>query len=381
VNEETGHEYDFDAIFRRCYWVPDSLRETIFPEPEIDIEPEEPIAVEGEVVTLTATSVDADLADRLVYYWDLDGDGSAETKGQTVTFVATGAMQHVTAYAKDRTSGKVAADDTWVNSAVMTPLVWNVKLVKGNTGLAGTKVALRANFKSPGQRWNQPAPSTFDASVTAVIDWGDGTIEPGAIASRNDGKGSNRFVVGEHKYKTPGLYTVKVTVTNAQGKVGWNSLEYAVIVHRKAGALSIKGTFDDPGGLGEATVAANVKYKVQGKLPSGKAAFVLGDMSFVSEKLDWMAVHGRKAWVRGQGQFNGVGGYEFLIAVVDDRTNQNDLIRVKIWKANGKMETVVYDSQPGAALDALAVTELKDGKITIPLFKGKSWMQIRGLIK
>ena len=59
-----------------------------------------------------------------------------------------------------------------------------------------------------------------------------------------------------------------------------------------------------------------------------------------------MAIHGRKGWVRGQGQLNGVGGYEFLLAVVDDRQNLNDLVRVKIWKANGKMETVVYDSQP-----------------------------------
>ncbi len=370
---EHEHEYEFDAIFRRCYWVPDELRETIFVPVVIEITPDEPAAVEGEVVTLTATPEDAALADRLVYYWDLDGDGSAETTGDTVTLVASGALQHVTVYAKDRTSGKVGADDTWINGFVTSPLVWNVKLVKGATGLAGTRVALSANFRSPGQRWSAPAPVDYDATVTAVIDWGDGTIEPGTIASKNDGKGSNRFVVGEHKYKKPGLYTVKVSVTNADGETGWNFLEYAVIVHRKAGALAMAGTFDDPAGAGEASIAANVKYKLKGKFPSGKVLFTLGDMSFVSQKLDWMAVSGRKAWVRGQGQLNEVGGYEFLLSVCDDRKNVNDLVRVKVWKANGKMETVIYDSQPDSPLDALAITPMKTGKITIPLFKGKSW--------
>jgi len=34
---------------------------------------------------------------------------------------------------------------------------------------------------------------------------------------------------------------------------------------------------------------------------------------------------------------------------------------------------VVYDSQPGSPLDAVAITPMKTGKITMPLFKGKSW--------
>jgi PKD repeat protein len=288
--------------------------------------------------------------------------------------VASGAMQHVTVIVKDTVGGGLTAEDTWVNGAANTPMVWNIKLANGNTGLAGTRVALKANFRSPGVRWNAPAPADYDFSVQSVIDWGDGSEpEAGTIASQNDGKGSKRFVTGEHKYGKPGLYTVKVTVTNAYGRTGWNSLEYAVIVHRKAGALAMAGTFDDPAGAGEASIAANVKYKLKGKFPSGKVLFTLGDKSFVSEKLDWMAISGRKAWVRGQGQLNGVGGYEFLVSVCDDRKNVNDLVRVKVWKANGKMETVIYDSQPDAPLDALAVTEMKTGKVTLPLFKGKSW--------
>lgn len=380
-NEEE-HIWDSDAIFRRCRWLPDHLEPLIQTVADVDelIVEEEPIP-EGEVVTLTASSVytiggepaSEDQLDEIEYSWDLDANGSFETLGQSVTMKATGAMQKVWVRAADPKTGADAIDHLVINGAVNSPRVWNVKLANGNTGLAGARVKLQANFRSPGKGWNYPAPADYDHSISAVIDWGDGTIEPGAIASKNDGRGSQRFVVGEHKYGKPGLYTVKVTVTDAYGLSGWNYLEYAVIVHRKAGALAMAGTFDDPAGAGEASIAANVKYKLKGKYPSGKVLFTLGDKSFVSEKLDWMAIQGRKAWVRGQGQLNGVGGYEFLVAVADDRQNVNDLVRVKVWKANGKMETVIYDSQPGSPLDALAITPMKTGKITLPLFKGKSW--------
>jgi hypothetical protein len=383
AEDEEENIWDSDAIFRRCYWVPDAIRTAVWPQ--IHDETLLPATSDGQVVTLTASAavtvggepVSGERLDDVEYSWDLDGDGTLETDGRTVTMVATGALQKVSVVAVDPVSGADGIDTGWLNSATNIPRVWNVKLVKGATGLAGTRVALNANFNSPGQRRSAPAREDYDFTVTAVIDWGDGTIEPGTIGSRNDGRGSQRFVVGEHKYKTPGLYTVKVTVTDAYGNSGWDYLEYAVIVHRKAGALAMAGTFDDPAGAGEASIAANVKYKLKGKFPSGKVLFTIGDKSFVSEKLDWMAIHGRQGWVRGQGQLNGVGGYEFLLAVVDDRQNLSDLVRVKVWKANGKMASVIYDSQPDAPLDALAVTELKDGRITMPLFKGKSWKYYR----
>jgi len=350
IYEGDEHEHEFDAIFRRSYWLPDILEPLIQTVADVDeLIVEEPVP-EGDDITLTATStytiggepVSQERLDSLDYAWDLDANGSFETLGQTVTMVSTGAMQNVVVRAVDRATGADAVDFLTVNSAANTPRVWNVKLVKGVTGLAGAKVALSANFRSPGLRWSHPAPAEYDSTVGAVIDWGDGTIEAGTIASKNDGKGSARFVTGTHKYGKPGLYTVKVTVTNAYGNSGWDFLRYAVIVHRKAGALAMAGTFTDLNGEGDASIAANVKYKLKAKNPSGKVLFTLG-------------------------------GYDFLVSVCDDRQNKNDLVRVKIWKANGKMATVIYDSQPGSPDEALAITPLTSGKITIPLFKGKSW--------
>ena len=374
TEDDEGNVSEEDAIFRRMYWTEDEVTESM----SVDIVGE-PTAVEGEEVELTATAtyMIGDVSqptDGTRYVWDLDDDGQFETEGQTVTTVSTGALERVAVLAVAPTKSARAVDTGFINAALETPRVWNIKVANGNIGLAGARVKLSANFRSPGIMRSRPAPPEFDETVSAVIDWGDGTIEAGAIASKNDGQGSQRFVVGEHKYGKPGLYTVKVTVTNAYGATGWNYLQYAVIVHRKAGALAMAGTFGDPAGAGEASIAANVKYKLKGKYPTGKVLFTLNDKSFVSEKLDWMAISGRKGWVRGQGQLNGVGGYEFLLAVFDDRQNLGDLVRVKIWKANGKMiDEVVYDSQPDSPLDAVAITPMKTGKITMPLFKGKSW--------
>ncbi len=73
------------------------------------------------------------------------------------------------------------------------------------------------------------APATFvDAGVedthTAIIDWGDGTSDPGTV-SQGAGSGS---VSGSHGYAGGGTYTVTVTVTDDEGASGSDSFTVTV---------------------------------------------------------------------------------------------------------------------------------------------------------
>ncbi|WP_177418135.1 PKD domain-containing protein [endosymbiont of Lamellibrachia barhami] len=70
------------------------------------------------------------------------------------------------------------------------------------------------------------APATFtDAGVedthTAIIDWGDGTVEPGTV-TQGAGAGS---VAGSHVYAADGNYTVTVMVIDDDGLFGSDSFQ------------------------------------------------------------------------------------------------------------------------------------------------------------
>jgi hypothetical protein len=54
-------------------------------------------------------------------------------------------------------------------------------------------------------------------AVAATIDWGDGTIEAGLVAAEGGPLGVSGTVLGIHPYADDGLYTVEVTVVDADG--------------------------------------------------------------------------------------------------------------------------------------------------------------------
>ncbi len=128
-------------------------------------------------------------------------------------------------------------------------------------------------------------------------------------------------------------------------------------------------TFDDPQGAGEADLEFNARYwhptvsEEDSNTAIGMVKFRLGDIAFESKSYDYLVITPEnEVFLKGRGALNGVADYRFLVAAVDGKP---DLVRIKIWKGNGLNEHLVYDSQPGEPEDAVAVTEVDKGKVTI----------------
>jgi Ca2+-binding RTX toxin-like protein len=90
--------------------------------------------------------------------------------------------------------------------------------------------------------------ATFTAPVTAAIDWGDGTVEPGVVNA------ADGTVSGSHAYAEEGVYTVVVTATNSDGETETQTLSVTVnrliaadgeIFVNAAGIVRIGGTSED----------------------------------------------------------------------------------------------------------------------------------------
>jgi hypothetical protein len=345
---------DADPMFRRLWW-DDAV--TLIADAGTYT------ADENVVLTLEGTAKYDGTAE-LTYEWDLDMDGEFETLGQTVDLLATGAKQGVALRVCDD-AGNCDIDQGWVNPDIHAPRVWNVKTVE-NPSFAGQTVQLTAHFTDPGR-------ATADNYV-ASIEWGDGNVDDNATITEQGSEQGSVLVNGSHVYTAAGLYTVKVTVTDPNGKQGWNVLRYAVVYDQPAGTVdSNEMTFKDPNGGGTASLEFNAKYwnpnagdgTVDPTLPEGKLKFQLGELNFVgTSPFEWMVIDGDQVFLKGVGLMSDGKQYHFLVSAVDGKPN--DLVRVKIWQ--GKNQAPVYDSQPGAADDARPTTPInKGGKLTIEL--------------
>ncbi len=210
---------------------------------------------------------------------------------------------------------------------------------------------------------------------TALWDWGDGSTSPGAVDE------ANRSVIGGHSYDTPGVYTLKLTVTDDAGDWGESLFEYVVVYDAAGGFVTGGGWIDSPEGAyapdisltGKATFGFVSKYKKGADTPTGQTEFQfhVADLNFHSSSYQWLVIAGPKAKFKGEGTINGVGDYGFMLSAVDAALTPStdvDLFRIKIWdKDNG--DAVVYDNQMADVEDADPMTAIAGGSIVI--HKGK----------
>jgi hypothetical protein len=209
---------------------------------------------------------------------------------------------------------------------------------------------------------------------TAVWQWGDGTSSAGVV-TESQGAGT---VAGSHSYATPGLYVIKLVVTDKDGGVGQASYQF-VIVYDPGHHVTAGGSIDWPGagpcgsgkgGCGTRTVQFefHAMYHKVATFPQGQAKVDLtaDGLAFRGDSQDWLVVTGATLKLKGLGTFNGNGGYAYLITGTDSKIVGKggvDGFRVKIWQAaSGK---VVYDNLPGLTDDSAVTEPITRGSITI----------------
>jgi hypothetical protein len=229
--------------------------------------------------------------------------------------------------------------------------------VQGNT-----TINTSANFTDPGVR----------DTHTAVWDWNDGTTSSGTINETN-GSGS---VSGSHSYVTPGVYMVKLTVTDKDGEPGSAEFRYVVVYDPEGGFVTGGGWIDSPAGAyvpdqaltGRASFGFVSKYQKGATSPTGNTEFQFksANLNFHSESYEWLVIAGAKAKYKGTGTINGQGEYRFMLSAIDGQMSDGegvDKFRIRIWdKVSGDL---VYDNQMGAEDDADPTTVIGGGSIVI----------------
>lgn len=242
----------------------------------------------------------------------------------------------------------------------MSPVVQSIAL-PSNPVPVGTTVSVTATFTDA---------NTGDVH-TASIDW-KAAVTAGAVT-----EGTNAgTVAGQMTFAQPGVYSVKVTVSDGLAS-GTRSSDldipaYIVVYDPAAGFVTGGGWIHSPQGAyapdfsasGEASFGFSARYKQGGSVPDGNTEFHFraGNLVFRSTSYDWLVVGGSKARFRGQGTVNGAGRYSFVLTAVDD-PGGTDQFRIKIW--NRVTGVVLYDNRMGEADDSDMATAIGGGSIVI----------------
>ena len=223
----------------------------------------------------------------------------------------------------------------------------------------GTSIGINASFTV----------AIPDGPYNVNISWGDQT------SSILPPMSTPILINTSHTYLSPGVYTIKITVTDGHGRVGESSYQYVVVYNPDGGFVTGGGWIMSPAGAyttdpsltGKATFGFVSKYEKGATVPTGNTEFQFnaGNLKFKSTSYEWMVVAGAKAQFKGFGTINGVGNYRFMLTVIDGDLLANgtkpDTFRIRIWGDNG----LVYDNQLNAADTADPSTVLGGGSIVI----------------
>jgi hypothetical protein len=179
-----------------------------------------------------------------------------------------------------------------------------------------------------------------------------------------------------------GVYTVGVSVRDADGLTGSGASQYVVIYDPNGGFVTGGGWINSPAGAyvsspaltGKANFGFVSKYEKGRTVPSGETEFQfqVANFRFNSTAYEWLVVSGALAQYKGSGTVNGAGNYGFLLTATDGQLTGGggvDKFRIKIWeKASG---AIVYDNLISASDDMTSTNTQAVGGGSIVIQKAK----------
>ncbi|MFN8499077.1 MAG: choice-of-anchor Q domain-containing protein [Anaerolineae bacterium] len=218
---------------------------------------------------------------------------------------------------------------------------------------------------------------------TAVWDWGDGTrtaaCPPSSAECTLTEAGGAGTVTGSHAYSAPGTYTVRLTITSNTGAAGQSSVSGVTISASSSASATGNGWVTCPAtapGCGTAPpTGGKASFNVNirpGAKPGGAASglltfqFAAASITFKSTGFTSpLMISGARASVKGSGVINGAGSYSFILTMIDNG-DEGDQVRLRITDA---ADNVVFDNDPGKPAGAFPSGSsgviLQGGNITI----------------
>jgi hypothetical protein len=215
-----------------------------------------------------------------------------------------------------------------------------------------------------------------NAGDTHTAQWMfDNIVQAGVVNEASGG------VTATYAFATPGVYQVKLTVTDQLGASGTantvGGLPAFIVIYDPSGGWVTGGGWinspvgayaADPSLTGKATFGFVSKYQRGAQAPTGQTEFQFkaANLNFHSTSYDWLVTSGARAQFKGSGTLNGSGDYAFMLTAIDGQVNGGggqDKLRIKIWsKSDGG---VIYDNLMGGTDDDDPTTVLGGGSIVI----------------
>ena len=184
----------------------------------------------------------------------------------------------------------------------------------------------------------------------------------------------NGTVAGSYKFTTPGVYKLKMAITDQKGITTVTTtngdLEALIVVYDPNGGYTYGGgNFFSPAGAlkadpfatGDVSYGYTVNYYKNASFPKGETQFEfkVADFEFNAVNFEYLAISGAFAQFKGTGKITGgQSGINFIMTVIDGQLDGSgvDKVRMKIYNRN--TGEVFYDNQPGASDAAAPITSV-----------------------